>query len=169
MSATRKSISKALQVEVFRRDRWLCHWCGRPVIFAPTMRYLEHFARSSGFTEPLAYHHGHWTRRDAPLLGYMGSVIDHVEAHSGGGTNEKGNIVTACCKCNALKSAAKQEEFRAKLKRHTVKGKYGEPEHWDGLSTLFVILIERSPAASTASERDWLKYLKPATTSVIQI
>ena len=135
----RPPIPKKHQVEVFRRDRCLCHWCGRPVIFAPTLRYLEHFARRTGSTEPLAYYHPHWTRRDAPLLDYMGAVIDHLEAHSKGGTGYKDNLVTACCKCNALKSDAKFEVFQAKVHRHNVKSKYGEPEHWDGLSTLFVI------------------------------
>jgi 5-methylcytosine-specific restriction endonuclease McrA len=165
----RPAIPKGLQVAVYRRDRWLCHWCGRPVIFAPAMRYLEHFVRSTGVTEPLAYHHAHWTRRDAPLLDYMGAVIDHVEAHSGGGKSDKSNLVTACCKCNALKSDAKFEVFQAKLQHHTVKGKYGEPRDWDGLSTLFVILAEREPRKATASERDWLKCLKPAASSAKQI
>jgi hypothetical protein len=41
--------------------------------------------------------------------------------------------------------------------RH-VKGKYGEPENWDGLSALFVILMEQSPEA-TSSEREWLREL----------
>ena len=41
-----------------------------------------------------------------------------------------------------------------------IKGKYGEPEHWDGLSTLFVILIERSLGTASPSELDWLKHLK---------
>jgi len=161
----RAPIPKKTQVEVFRRDHWLCHWCGRPVIFAPAMRYLNHFARISGFTEQLAYHHPHWTRRDAPLLDYRGAVIDHIEAHSGGGRSDKANLVTACCKCNALKSDAKFEVFQAKLQRHTVKGKYGEPEHWDGLSTLFVILIELHPRMASESERDWLKCIKPITTA----
>jgi hypothetical protein len=32
----------------------------------------------------------------------------------------------------------------------------------DGLSSLFVIIAERAPKVATASERDWLKYLKSA-------
>ena len=165
MKPTRRPIPKDLQVEVFRRDGWLCHWCGRPVIFAPAMRYLEHYVQSSGFTGPMAYHHAHWTRRDAPLLDYMGAVIDHLEAHSKGGADRQANLVTACCKCNALKSDKKQQAFEEKQKRHIVKGKYGEPQHWDGLSTLFLILVERAPEKATASERNWLKHLKPAPCS----
>jgi hypothetical protein len=157
-NARRVSIQKAL--EVFQRGRWLCHWCGRPVIFAPTLKYLEHFVRNKGFKEPLAYYHAHWTRHHAPLLDYMGAVIDHVEAHRSGGKSDKTNLVTACCKCNALKSDAKFEVFQQKLQRHTVDGRYGEPEHWDGLSTLFAILVEHSSGITTANERAWLKALK---------
>ncbi|HEX5481573.1 MAG TPA: HNH endonuclease [Terriglobia bacterium] len=148
---------------MFRKDRWLCHWCGRPVIFSPTLKYLERFARETGFGGPLAYYHLHWTRHDAPLLDYMGAVIDHKEAHSGGGADDQSNLVAACCKCNALKSDAKFELFQQRQQRHIVKGKYGEPEHWDGLSTLFLILIARAEKGVTASERDWAKYLNPET------
>jgi hypothetical protein len=90
----------------------------------------------------------------------MGAVLDHVKAHRDGGESDIDNLVTACCKCNALKGDAKFEVFQAKLHRHTVKGKYGEPEHWDGLSTLFVILIEGNRRMASRTERDWLGALK---------
>lgn len=163
----RPTIPKKLQIEIFRRNRWLCYWCGYPVIFAPAMRYLENFTHGKGITAPLAYHHPHWTRRDAPLLDHMGAVIDHVAPHRGGGKSDSDNLVTACCKCNALKSAQKREEFERKLQRHRVKGKYGEPAHWDGLSALFVVLIEDNRDIASASELDWLKHLKPNTTTAV--
>jgi 5-methylcytosine-specific restriction endonuclease McrA len=157
--ARRAAISKDLAIQVFRRDGWICHWCGRPVIFGPALRYLAQFAKNSGFNE-LAYYHPHWTRRDAPLLDYMGAVLDHVKAHRDGGKSDIDNLVTACCKCNALKSDAKFQVFQAKLQRHNVKGKYGEPEHWDGLSTLFMVLIEGNRRMVTSTERDWLRALR---------
>lgn len=160
----RGPIPKKLQVEVFRRNGWICRWCGRPVIFAPAMKYLERFVRSGGFTKPVAYHDAHWTRRNAPLLDHMGAVIDHVQPHSGGGTDVAGNFATACNKCNASKSNAPQDQFSKKSPRRPVKGKYGEPGHWDGLSTLFVMLVERERETASASELDWLKHLKNAST-----
>lgn len=137
------------------------------MIFAPAIRYLEKFVRMKGVTSPLAYHHPHWTRRDAPLLDHMGAVIDHVAPHRDGGKSDRENLVTACCKCNALKSAQKREEFERKLHRHRVKGKYGEPDHWDGFSALFVVLIEDNRDTASVSELDWLKHLKPNTTIVV--
>jgi 5-methylcytosine-specific restriction endonuclease McrA len=156
----RSKISKNVHVKVFRRDGWICRWCGRPVIFGPAMKYLERVVRASRVTGPLAYHDAHWTRRNAPLLDYMGAVIDHVEAHSRSGKNVAENFATACNKCNANKSNAPQDEFTKKSPRHVVKGKYGEPEHWDGFSMLFVVLVEHAPEIASPSDREWLRALK---------
>lgn len=163
--APRIAVTKELALSVYRSDRWLCRWCGRPVIFSPTLRYLKYLvlgARNNPSDDQLPYWHPHWTRRDAPLLDAMGAVIDHVDPHSRGGKNALDNYATACNKCNARKSNTAQDEFRKKAPRRSVKAKYGEPEHWDGLSTLFVILIERSQETATASERDWLRAIKAA-------
>jgi 5-methylcytosine-specific restriction endonuclease McrA len=158
--SNRRSIPKALQLRVFLRDGWICRWCGRPVIFAPVMKYLERLVRSSGVARPLAYHDAHWTRRNAPLLDHLGAVIDHVDAYSHGGPDVTENFATACNKCNANKSNAACSEFTRRSPRHAVKGKYGEPRNWDGLSALFVVLAERAPETASASERDWLRVLR---------
>lgn len=165
---TRRKIPRDLQVKVFRRDRWICRWCGRPVIFAPAMKYLERFVRGAGFDGPLAYYDAHWTRCNAPLLDHMGAVIDHVEAHSRGGADVVANFATACNKCNANKNNTSQDDFSKKSPRRTVKGIYGEPQAWDGLSALFVVLVERSTESVSASERDWLKHLTNNQSATIQ-
>jgi hypothetical protein len=81
-SRTRASLSKIEQVGIFRRDGWLCRWCAKPAIFAPVMKYLEREIRKEGIAGPLAYYHERWTRDGAPLLDYLGAVLDHVEAFS---------------------------------------------------------------------------------------
>lgn len=159
-----RNAPKSLQVQIFRRDRWICRWCGRPVIFAPAMRHLAEFAKDEGFDGPLAYYNRNWRRSDAPLLDHMGAVIDHVEAHSAAGPSILSNLVTACNKCNAYKSASTADVFSMRLPLRPVKGKYGEPEHWDGLSTLFLLLLARNPGSATSSERAWLRALKGAPT-----
>ena|SRR5437867_8567499 len=83
----RPPISKALQVQVFQRDRWLCRWCLRPVVFPPTLKYLERLLRQRGCSEPLAYFHLNWRRDAAPLLDELGASVDHVEAHAKGGSS----------------------------------------------------------------------------------
>lgn len=156
----RSAISKGLQVQVYRRDGWICRWCGRPVIFAPALKYLQVFARLNGAGQPVAYHDKNWTRCNAPLLDELGAVIDHVEAHSRGGSASLDNFATACNKCNAKKSNASHRDFSNRSPRPIIKAKYGEPENWDGLSTLFVILIEQSLNVATISELSWLRHLK---------
>jgi hypothetical protein len=89
-------------------------------------------------------------------------VVDHVEAFSKGGAHDETNFVTACNKCNARKNNVVVKEFQRAVPARRVKGKYGEPEHWDGLSTLFVMLA-RVRTDLTASEKGWLGALTHAT------
>jgi 5-methylcytosine-specific restriction endonuclease McrA len=150
----------AVQVQVFRRDRWLCRWCGCPVIFAPVMRHLAELVKEEGFSVTPAYYNRNWRRRDAPLLDHMGAVIDHVEAHSGGGASVISNLATACNKCNARKSSSSAEVFSKRRPLIPVKGKYGDPTEWDGLSSLFMIFAAKNPKSTTSSEHSWLRALK---------
>ena len=124
------------------------------------MKYLKKLIRQSGVTESLACHDDHWTRRNAPLLDWMGAVIDHSEAHSRGGAADPSNLVTACNKCNAQKSAMPPEDFQKLRPLRPVKGKYGEPENWDGLSSLFIMLIEHTPQTASETELEWLRAFK---------
>ena len=158
----RVPISKDLQVHVFRRDGWLCRWCGRPVIFAPVMKYLEQFVRQHGINHSLAYHDLRWRRDRAPLLDHLGAVIDHVKPHSRGGTADADNFATSCNKCNTRKSDAQADDFTKRSPLFRVKGKYGEPRDWDGLATLFVVLVERGPSIASSSELAWFRALKGA-------
>jgi 5-methylcytosine-specific restriction endonuclease McrA len=147
-----------VQVRVFRRDGWLCRWCYRPVVFAPALKFTEAFLRERGHAGPLAYHEPRWRRDRAPLLDHLGAVIDHVDAFSRGGTHSEENFVTACNKCNARKNNRVAREFQAEAPARPVKGKYGEPEHWDGLSTIFMVLA-RGRTDLTTSEKRWLAAL----------
>ena len=106
----RRAVPRMVQVRVFRRDCWLCRWCGRAVVFAPVMRYMEAFARAHGQAEPLAYFRDAWTRRDAPLLDHLAAVIDHVKPHALGGGNDEENLVTSCNKCNVRKNSVPAEK-----------------------------------------------------------
>lgn len=156
----RKHLSKDEQLNIFRRDGWLCCWCKKPVVFAPTLRLIEMEVRNAGDKGPLAYYHAHWTRDGAPLLDELGGVLDHVEAFSSSGPCDPENLVTSCAKCNGRKGAEPLGQWDQRQKRSPIKGKYGEPQNWDGLTALFAVLAERNPAKLTSGERDWLKAIK---------
>jgi len=156
----RPNLSRALQIRIFRRDKWLCRYCLYPVVFPPAMKFLQQYVLSRRPSAKLAYWSFAWRRDASPLLDVLGAVVDHVEPFSGGGPSEESNLVTACYKCNVTKSSTEKAVF---LKRHPprrIRGKYGEPEQWDGFSTLFVILFEDYRSAATRSELAWYEALK---------
>jgi 5-methylcytosine-specific restriction endonuclease McrA len=137
-------------VAIFDHDNWLCFWCKRPVIFPPVMKLFVSELKSAGHAEPLAYYHAHWTRSGAPLLDELGGTVDHIIAFKDGGTDLDENLTTCCWKCNQLKSSMSLEEWDRRPKRNPVRGKHAAD--WDGLSTLFMILIDRNPKAASNSE-----------------
>jgi hypothetical protein len=60
------------------------------------------------------------------------------------------------------KSSAPLDKWERREKRKPVKGKYGEPQNWDGLSDLFAVLAQRNRAELTTAEREWLAALQNA-------
>jgi hypothetical protein len=131
-------------------------------VFPPALKYIERLVRARGHARPLAYYHPNWRRDAAPLLDELGASVDHIEAYAKGGSNEPENLATICAKCNVQKGKLTAQEH---LKRHPlkkVKGKHGEPAHWDGLASLFVLLVNENPKLASASERAWAQALTAA-------
>jgi len=124
------------------------------------MRVLELELRRTGYTDQLAYFHPHWTRDGAPLLDELGAVIDHIAPFSKDGPDTEENLITACNKCNGRKSAALLDEWNKRPMGNPIEGKYGEPQRWDGLASVFVMLAERNASKLTKVDKDWLIALK---------
>lgn len=139
-ACSRPKIPIAVQVRVFYRDGWLCRWCHRPTVFSPAFRLQQRFVERRGYVGLLAYFHPRWRRDAAPLLDHLGAVIDHVEAFAAGGASAEAKLVTACNKCNARKNARAAGDYQNERPGRPVKGRYGEPRHWDGLASLFLVL-----------------------------
>jgi hypothetical protein len=90
----------------------------------------------------------------------LGAVIDHVEAFARGGLHDEPNFVTSCNKCNTRKNSAEVSAFETRSPLVAVKGRYGEPSHWDGMTTMFVLLGSQMLARLSASEVAWLNALR---------
>lgn len=148
------------QVSVLYEGNWLCHWCGRPVIFAPALKYLGRFVESKGVAGPLAYYDVRYRRDASPLLEELGLAIDHKEALAKGGKHARSNFVIACSACNAMKGDRSVEEFEKTHQRRTIKSKHGEPVYWDGLASYFIVVGREDPNALTPQEVKWLKALE---------
>jgi 5-methylcytosine-specific restriction endonuclease McrA len=157
-SRSRPKTPLGLQLKVFDRDGWICRWCHRPVVFSPTFRLVEEFVKRSGWSRPVAYFHPNWSRAHAPLLDHLGAVIDHVEAYASGGRHEEENFVTSCNKCNARKNSRRAADFQKQSPGRPVKGRYGEPKHWDGLVGLFAVLA--GTISLNSGEAAWLTAIK---------
>lgn len=153
----RPPISKELAVRVFRRDRWLCRYCGSPVVFAPALRVMEAWlaARLPAGAPMPAYANRNWRRDRAPLLDHVGAVIDHRFAHKRGGGIEEANLATACNKCNIRKGELPEEEHRLRSPLRKVRAMHGEPTEWDGLSMMFLQIAAEMPEALTSLEQEW--------------
>ena len=156
----RHKIPYECQVHIFFRDKWPCHWCHRHIIFAPAIKYLELFVRDSGYAYPISCYHDNWRRDVSPLLDDLGVVLDHLHPRSRGGKGSENNLVSACNKCNSRKSDIQYMDFLEGEHFRRVKGKYGEPMNWDGLSSTFIVLAAKYSDQLTATERKWLRALQ---------
>ena len=70
---SRQPIEIATQAVLYRSN-WLCHWCGRPVIFAPALKYLGQFVESRGFSRFARLHDVRYRRDASPLLDGLGLI-----------------------------------------------------------------------------------------------
>jgi len=159
-SKSRPSIPIATQVRVLYRDGWLCTLCGRPTIFHLALKYLDEFVHLNGYEGPTAYFDPRWRRDAAPLLYELASMIDHVQAYATVRAHEEANLAVACADCNERKGSRPASEYLQANLRRRVKGRYGEPKHWDGLVAVFLTLARQNPARLTANERTWLRELE---------
>ena len=159
-SRPRRPIPIDTQVGVYFRDRWLCHLCHRPIVFHLALKYAGQFVAAHYPQAKLAYWQGNWRRDAAPLLDELGACIDHVEAFSRGGRDDDSNYAAVCSRCNTRKSDRAKAQFLDEAKPWKVKGKYGEPSNWDGLTSLFVALIATGKFNLTTSDRRWLQALE---------
>ncbi len=159
MKTKRPPVSISDHVAVFRRDHWLCYVCRRPVVFHLALKYLELEVRNGLGDSSVSYWQRNWRRDKAPLVDELGASVDHVEAYSRGGEHGLANFATICARCNARKSAKDRQAFVAELRPWRVKGRHGEPRHWDGLSSTFVHLGRKYTEQLTSTERKWLAAL----------
>ena len=149
-----------VQVQVFFRQRWLCYLCHKPLIFPLALRQLEELVARDAPDRPLDYFNLNWRRDQAPLLDELGASVDHVEAFASGGDHSEDNFAAICARCNARKSNKKREAYEAAAGLWKVKGKHGEPTHWDGLSCSIRSTSLEVSRGLTTTEKAWLRALQ---------
>ena len=157
------SLRPKVVAEVFTRDRWTCHWCTYPVVFAPALKYLQEDLRRRGGNVPLVYYHFDFARLYAPLLNDLAAVIDHLSTGSRGADDVE-NLVTACNRCHTLKNNLDEPAWRdltaelQKLRDLQSRGRE-MPAEWDGLSTIFLVALREDRSAASSSDLEWFEAL----------
>lgn len=152
-------LSHEAQVEVFYRDAWLCHFCRRPLIFAPALKRLASLVGDEPLGYTPAYFNEQWRRDEAPLLDELAACVGKVEVGTASGPPNPADYAAECAKCNHRKRASDSGSFVPAVEPWEVKGKFGEPTHWDGLASVFVFLAS-SAADLSPTERSWLRALQ---------
>lgn len=157
----RAPVPRDVQARVYFRDGWLCTWCRRPVVFPLAFKLMAELVESELPGVSLAMYNDNWRRDKAPLLDELGACIDHIEAFAEGGAHDESNFATSCSRCNARESNRTAQEYLEASAPWKVTGKHGEPQSWEGLSSVFVMLARNTNRPLTQAERDWLRAIEP--------
>jgi hypothetical protein len=107
----RPAVPKSVQVEVFFRDRCLCHIRRRPVVFAMTFKPLSEVLGLELPDVPIAMYHPNWRRDKAPLLDELGATVHHIQAYAAGGPHEAENFAAAGNRCYTRKGDPDKAAF----------------------------------------------------------
>lgn len=128
--ARRTEVALTTQLRVFRRDSFICRYCGQRTLFLPTLRLL-----STIYPEHLPVDPGWKLDHTHPVYWTLIASADHVTPAIRGGGSDEDNLVTSCWRCNDIKRAWSLHELRWQLI---------EPVHdsWDGLSGAYPALCE---------------------------
>ena len=126
------------KVRIFKRDRWHCSWCGRPVIFALAMKYMQSELKKAGNDRSVAYYDAHWDGQASPLLNELGAIA-------------RREGYTACNSCHVNDRCKESVQVSEKVVT------LGD---WDGLSQYFVLLATRRDSSLSTRDRKFLEALQ---------
>jgi hypothetical protein len=140
-------------LEAFRRDGWICRYCGGKTVFFPVMAVLGRL-----FPQEFPYD-SHWGAGSThPAVIACAAVVDHIEPVSHGGNwQDPNNLATACWPCNAMKGEFTLEQLGWRI-RPVPENRTG----WDGLSGTYLALWEAADRPVDDALRKWAALLRPA-------
>ena len=145
----RPSMSRSLQGEVYRRDRFTCRYCGGRLIPTPVMELIGEL-----YPDDFPFHPNWKGGQTHPAILSRSPVVDHVEPGSlGGDWARLDNLVTACWPCNGRKADFSLEQLGWQI-RAVPQG-----EEWDGLTSTYADLWRAAGLPKPAYHRAWMKAL----------
>ena len=142
-----RSLTPRMQLTVFMRDKFTCRYCGKRTVFVPILRAL-----SFRYPEILPYHPNWKWNSCHPIYWTHSASCDHLIPIARGGTNELGNLVTACYMCNSTKQNWLLHELGWSLFPIS-------DVQWDGLLGYYRRLCEVTEVVGQPHHRKWLQAL----------
>lgn len=146
----KRKYTEVEQMTQFFQDGFIDRYFGTKLINSGLLRLL-----SEKLPEEFPYH-PHW-KMDACHQAYWDyqPTMDHLIANSIGGKNELTNWVTTSMKWNMAKNNYTLEQMNWQLYPE------GDIHEWDGLSRLFVEIVEKEPKLKRVKRiNDWYKATK---------
>jgi 5-methylcytosine-specific restriction endonuclease McrA len=144
--APRITVPPKLKADVFTRDGWRCHYCGRLLVVAGVIELIGLLCPDE-FPFPPGHHMP--KGRTHPAAERVYPNVDHVHATSiGGQALDISNLITACTPCNETKGDRLGWK-RVELLR----------DDWDGAVGLYRGLFTLAAAPLTSTHRNWMKAL----------
>ena len=138
------------KMEQFKRDGFIDRYSGQKLLNPGLLKVLSHY-----LPDVFPYH-AHWKMEECHNAYWeFVPTVDHIYPIALGGVDSEENWATTSMLHNSIKSNWTLEQLQWKL---CEPGKYGE---WDGLTALFVALVEvDSSLVEDAYIRKWYKLSK---------
>ena len=143
--AKRPGLSRTLQAEIYRRDRFCCRYCGGELIPAPIMELLGDL-----YPDSFPFHPNWKGGQTHPAVLSRSPVVDHV-APGGRGADwlSRENLVTACWPCNGRKADFTLEQLEWALRPIP-------DTTWDGLTHYYAALWRAAGKPKPTYHVSWL-------------
>ena len=138
------------KMEQFKRDGFIDRYSGQKLLNPGLLKVLSHY-----LPDVFPYH-AHWKMEECHNAYWeFVPTVDHIYPIALGGADSEENWATTSMLHNSIKSNWTLEQLQWKL---CEPGKY---EEWDGLTALFVALVEvDSSLVEDAYIRKWYKLSK---------
>jgi 5-methylcytosine-specific restriction endonuclease McrA len=135
---------------VFARDSYTCRYCERLTIAPPILRVVSHV-----FPEVFRFNPNWKTSETDAAYFVLSTSSDHVLPVTRGGTDDPDNLVTACWKCNGMKS-----NFLLSELRHWKLMPVAAPNSWRGLTEYLDDMILHAGLGNEPYLRRWSEAIK---------
>ncbi|MEA2202494.1 MAG: hypothetical protein QOI89_3116 [Solirubrobacteraceae bacterium] len=128
--ARRPSLSRELRCRVFKRDHFMCRYCGGKTILTPVMELLARLYPDIFPFESDAWRGG----VTHPAFAARSPMVDHiVPGRLGGDWTAIDNLATACNPCNAIKADFTLEQLGWRQRPVPATDWAGLTEHYAAL------------------------------------